>query len=278
VHTIRPLQTFNPVRLTTCSIQATFSAQNVSEDCREQEDLEMSSVPVVDRLRHRVGFPRCSGRLYNIKWLSDIAREGIRKVFFSLPSPPPDVESIQACLAIKIQEVERLTVELAEVKAVIATTLPAKERQICDLSQKISHLLDVYRAEVAEHHMTRSDLQMKDAEIRRLKEHQVVARPSPSPFTISSTSNSNSASVFNGPHPEPSHARARVSTPVLSQPIQRAMKRGAEIRWRGYGCPKRTAVPECTASNGYHYFSGSGTNQYAKRYTCTICDFSCSEK
>jgi len=195
-----------------------------------------------------------------------------------MPSPPSDVESIQACLAIKVQEVERLTAELAEMNAVIATTLPAKERQIFDLSQKLSHLLRAYREEVAEHNTTRSDLQMKDAEIRRLKEQQVVARSSPSPFTISSTSNSNSASVFSGSHSERVNAHARVSAPVLSQPIERAMERWPEIRYSGYGCPRRTAVPECTARNGYHCFSGKGSNQYAKKYTCAICKFSCSEK
>jgi len=56
----------------------------------------------------------------------------IRKVFLNLPSssPPPDVESIQVSLAIKIQEVETLKAELAAAKAVIEATIPAKEREI----------------------------------------------------------------------------------------------------------------------------------------------------
>ncbi|KAF8970797.1 hypothetical protein BDZ97DRAFT_1404616 [Flammula alnicola] len=61
------------------------------------------------------------------------------------------------------------------------------------------------------------------------------------------------------------------------RPEARALKYGADILWRGYGRPRSTAVPECTSSDGYHYFSGKGTNQYATRYTCTRCHFCCSE-
>jgi hypothetical protein len=49
----------NPVRLTINSIQATFSAQHVSEHCRAQAlggDLSLSSVTVVARLHRRVVF------------------------------------------------------------------------------------------------------------------------------------------------------------------------------------------------------------------------------
>lgn len=178
---------------------------------------------------------------------------------------------------------ERLKAELAEAKAVIKTTLPAKERQICELTRKFSDLVGAYQEEVADHRRTRSDLQTKDAEIRKLKEQQGVVQPPPSPVTISSTSNSNSASVFNNvsnSRSERIYARARVNTaaPVLPKTIERAMKTGSDILYRGYGCPRRTAVPECTAPDGHHYFSGKGSNQYAKRYTCTICRFSCSEK
>ncbi|KAF8882761.1 hypothetical protein CPB84DRAFT_1790703 [Gymnopilus junonius] len=58
---------------------------------------------------------------------------------------------------------------------------------------------------------------------------------------------------------------------------KRELKTGDEIRWRGYGRPKYTPVRECTANDGYHIFSGKGTNQYATKYTCNICQFSCSE-
>ncbi|KDR86007.1 hypothetical protein GALMADRAFT_261628 [Galerina marginata CBS 339.88] len=61
------------------------------------------------------------------------------------------------------------------------------------------------------------------------------------------------------------------------QPKTRELKRGHEILSRGYRHPAKTAVPECTAADGYHFFSGKGTNQYATKYTCTICHFSCSE-
>ncbi|KAF8805662.1 hypothetical protein BYT27DRAFT_7192256 [Phlegmacium glaucopus] len=60
-------------------------------------------------------------------------------------------------------------------------------------------------------------------------------------------------------------------------PKERALKRGNEINWSGYSRPENTSVPECTATDGCHVFSGKGTNQYATRYTCTICHFSCSE-
>jgi hypothetical protein len=62
------------------------------------------------------------------------------------------------------------------------------------------------------------------------------------------------------------------------QPRKRSVaKPRAEILWRGYGCPKKTRVPECTSSDGYHDFTGKGTNQYATQYTCKNCHFSCSE-
>ncbi|KDR86003.1 hypothetical protein GALMADRAFT_235190 [Galerina marginata CBS 339.88] len=85
--------------------------------------------------------------------------------------------------------------------------------------------------------------------------------------------------------PERVRTRANITTPLVSQvrkvklepPKEREKKTGAGILWRGYGCPQKTPVPECTASDGYHYFSGTGTNQYSKRYTCNICRFSCSE-
>jgi hypothetical protein len=177
----------------------------------------------------------CSDRLQDLKWPSGIGLDSIRKVFLNPPSPPPDVESIQACLAIKMQEVERLKAELAEAKAVIETTLPAKERRIFQLTQEFSHL-------AAELRVTRDGLLTKDAEIRRLKERQVVAQP-PSPLTISSTLSFNSALVLNGSRSERLHAR----TQVLPRPMERAMKRGTDILYRGYGCPKWNAVPECTA-------------------------------
>ncbi|KAF9473659.1 hypothetical protein BDN70DRAFT_937260 [Pholiota conissans] len=69
-------------------------------------------------------------------------------------------------------------------------------------------------------------------------------------------------------------------TKDAKQPIKaktRQYQTGAAILWRGYGCPQKTAVLECTATDGYHCFSGKGTNQYKKRYTCTICGVIVSE-
>jgi hypothetical protein len=129
-----------------------------------------------------------------------------------------------------MQEVERLKAELAEAKAVIETTLPAKERQIFQLTQESSHL-------AADLRVTRGDLLTKDAEIRRLKERQVVAQPPPSPLTISSTLSSNSALVLNGSRSERLHARTRVDTQVLPRPMERAMKRGLTFSTEDMGVP-----------------------------------------
>ena len=112
----------------------------------------------------------------------------------------------------------------------------------------------------------KAELAEAKAEIRKLKKKQVVSQPPPSPqIRISSKSNSNSASAPRFEHMGP-------------QAMERVMKRGSDILHKGAHCPRRTAVPECTASDGHHNFSKKGSNQYAKKYTCTICGFSCSEK
>lgn len=80
--------------------------------------------------------------------------------------------------------------------------------------------------------------------------------------------------------PQASRKAPEVSANVLSDKsasLPRALKRGTEIKWRGYGSPKNTAVPECTVASGIHNFTGSGTNQYMTRYTCRGCGFVCSE-
>ncbi|KAF5328208.1 hypothetical protein D9619_013395 [Psilocybe cf. subviscida] len=68
------------------------------------------------------------------------------------------------------------------------------------------------------------------------------------------------------------------SVPTPPAPKKRELKRGADIKWKGYGCPQNTAVPECTDQSGVHNFSGAGTNQYMRKYTCRGCGFSCSER
>ncbi|KAH6906501.1 hypothetical protein BKA70DRAFT_410219 [Coprinopsis sp. MPI-PUGE-AT-0042] len=65
--------------------------------------------------------------------------------------------------------------------------------------------------------------------------------------------------------------------PSPPKPKPKKLYRGADIKWRGYGCPKKTGVPACTSKDGFHYFSGSGTNQYKRRFTCQNCGFWCSE-
>ncbi|KAF9474397.1 hypothetical protein BDN70DRAFT_898991 [Pholiota conissans] len=46
--------------------------------------------------------------------------------------------------------------------------------------------------------------------------------------------------------------------------------RRSEILWTGCGCPQKTVVLELTASDGYHNFSGRGTNGNATGYWCTV--------
>ncbi|PPQ71861.1 hypothetical protein CVT26_007020 [Gymnopilus dilepis] len=74
--------------------------------------------------------------------------------------------------------------------------------------------------------------------------------------------------------PRPSTVTPSIQTRAVKQappkPKKREYKTGAAILWRGYGCPKWTEVLECTASDGYHIFSGKGTNQYATKYTLHV--------
>lgn len=199
-------------------------------------------------------------------WLLGIGPDNIRKVFLSTPSNSPlpplssDVESSQATLAnFMDREMARLKAELEDAKtamASMATTLFMKERAIQESERRFSHLSSKYQDEVMEHRQARSSLRAKDSEIQRLKEVQVTTHSLSPALTSTST---------------------HFQTLKPASPKKRELKRGAEILFRGYGRPQRTAVTECTASDGYHYFSGSGTNGYARRYTCKICDFVCSE-
>jgi len=128
------------------------------------------------------------------------------------------------------------------------------------------HGKSIQEIRIQELERLKAELAEANAEIRRLKEQRVVSQPPPSPpVRTSSKSNSNSASTPRSKHTVP-------------QPMEKAMKRGNDILYRGHHCPGRTAVPECIASDGHHHFSKKGSNQYAKKYTCTICGFSCSEK
>jgi len=200
-------------------------------------------------------------------WLLGIGPDNIRKVFLGTPSNShsfsllSDVESTQATVATMDREMARLHAELEDAKAAMASmtaTLFAKERAIQESEQRFSHLSRKYRIEVTEHCQAQSELRAKDSEIQRLKEVQATTH-SFSPALTSASSHSQAPKVQPAP------------------PKKRELKHGAEILFRGYGRPQRTAVPECTASDGYHHFSGSGTNGYAKRYTCKICAFVCSE-
>ena len=71
-------------------------------------------------------------------------------------------------------------------------------------------------------------------------------------------------------------APATAAPAVLTMPAsptprkKRELKTGSAILWTGYGCPNRTPVMECVAADGYHHFSGKGTNRYRKRYTCMV--------
>lgn len=181
---------------------------------------------------------------------------------YNSPSLSSDVEPTQVAVATFMdREMARLKAELEDVKAAMASmaaTLFAKERAIHESAQRFSRLSSKYHEEVTEHRQARSELRAKDAEIQRLKEVQLTTH-SFSPTLTSASSHSQEAKIKPAP------------------PKTRELKRGAEILFRGYGRPRRTAVPECTASDGYHYFSGSGTNGYATRYTCRICAFACSE-
>jgi hypothetical protein len=199
-------------------------------------------------------------------WLLGIGSDNVRKVFLSTPSSSlspsllSDVDSSQATLATFMdREMARLKAELEHAKAAMAsmaTTLFTKEGAIRESEQRFSHLSSKYHKEVTEHRQARSELRAKDSEIQRLKE-------------VQATTHSFS--------PAPTSTSTHFQTLKPASPKKRELKRGAEILFRGYGRPQRTAVPECTASDGYHHFSGSGTNGYARRYTCRICDFVCSE-
>ena len=198
-------------------------------------------------------------------WLLGIGPDNIRKVFLSAPSDSLsplsfDVESTQATpnLAIMDRETARLKAELEAAKAAMASmaaTLFAKERAFQESEQRFSRLSREHHKEVTEHRQTQSELRAKDSEIRRLKEVQSTTHS----FSSALSTHSQSPEVKPAP------------------PKKRELKYGDEIRFRGYGRPQRTAVPECTAPNGCHYFSGAGTNGYATRYTCKICHFVCSE-
>lgn len=200
-------------------------------------------------------------------WLLGIGPDNIRKVFLSAPSDSlspfsSDVESTEATPDLMDREMARLKAELETVKAAMASmaaTLFAKERAFQESEQRFSRLSSEYHKEVAEHRQTRSSLRVKDSEIQRLKEIQATAHSFSSSSLPSASTRSQSPEVKPAP------------------PKKRELKYGAEIRFRGYGRPQRTAVPECTAPNGCHYFSGAGTNGYATRYTCKICHFVCSE-
>ena len=176
------------------------------------------------------------------------------------PTLSSDVDSSQATLATFMnREMARLKAELEDAKAAMAsmaTTLFTKEEAIRESEQRFSHLSRKYHEEVTEHRQARSELRAKDSAIQRLKEVQATNHSFSSAPTSTST---------------------HFQTLKPASPKKRELKRGAEILFRGYGRPQRTAVPECTASDGYHHFSGSGTNGYARRYTCRICGFVCSE-
>ncbi|KAG6847761.1 hypothetical protein H0H93_006168, partial [Arthromyces matolae] len=72
------------------------------------------------------------------------------------------------------------------------------------------------------------------------------------------------ASVFRSPVQAQAQAITLVPSPSPFTPVpvslSRPLRTGSEIKWRGYGCPQFTAVPECIATDGYHNFKGSGTN------------------
>lgn len=80
------------------------------------------------------------------------------------------------------------------------------------------------------------------------------------------------------PNPRPIKSLPKVNLVPKTRTKVRKLQSGNAILWRGYGCPQETAVLECTAADGYHHFSGKGTNQYKKRYTCAICHVVVSEK
>lgn len=121
--------------------------------------------------------------------------------------------------------------------------------------------------DVKEVEKLKAELAEAKAEIRKLKEKQVASQPPPSKrVRISLKSKSTTASV------------SRFEHMGLPQAMEKVMKRGSDILHKGDHCPRRTFVPECTAPDGYHQFSKKGSNQYAKKYTCTNCCFSCSEK
>ncbi|KDR66051.1 hypothetical protein GALMADRAFT_232752 [Galerina marginata CBS 339.88] len=171
-----------------------------------------------------------------------IGRGQIRRIFLNQTTPTPDVQSLQDQLAARESEVESLRAQLAEARVTINVTLPAKEALIRSQEREIREAQQDFSDLALEYHQEVADHRRARARIDELQEHQIVAQP--------------------------------VS---LEHPTERATRRGDDIRCIGRRRPQETAVPECTASDGYHEFSGAGSNKCAAKYRCKICNFSCSE-
>ncbi|KAH6905596.1 hypothetical protein BKA70DRAFT_1402402 [Coprinopsis sp. MPI-PUGE-AT-0042] len=95
---------------------------------------------------------------------------------------------------------------------------------------------------------------------------------------IKRAAQSSTPDVYFAPTAEDTAQDTEVERPATpSPPPKTVLYWGSDIKWRGYGCPMKTGVPACSSRDGYHDFSGKGTNGSKKRYTCKICSFWCSE-